>query len=152
MKCTPHRKGRASGLRSGAAWKGCSAAFAPALAIVSGKLREIHTALPAAWKDTSVRFLPKRHKPLCTAAALRPIGLLRPDGQALAGHVKALLLAQAGPTRPTICLLACQGRNGRTGARQCVYPGHQGQHSGPRRQQIQRGTRHTGGRRLPALS
>ena len=37
----------------------------------------------------------KPHKPPSTAA--RPIGLLRPDGKALAGHVKNLLLEQAGP-------------------------------------------------------
>ena len=71
--------------RQSSAWKVCSAVLAPALAVASEKLQAIDTALPAAWKDPQLCFL------------TGPIGLLRPDGKALAGHVKVSLLDQARP-------------------------------------------------------
>ena len=80
------------------AWKACSEVLAPALAEVSAKLQQVNSELPAEWRDPQLCFLPKPHKPPSTAAALRPIGLLRPDGKALAGHVKDMVLTQAGPS------------------------------------------------------
>ena len=46
----------------------------------------------------ALNFIPKPHKPPSSASALRPIGLLRPDSKALAGHIKNLILEQAGPS------------------------------------------------------
>ena len=80
------------------AWKACSGAISQALATVSHNLEPISTELPPAWRDPQLCFLPKPHKAPSVAAALRPIGLLRPDGKALAGHIKDLVLTQASPS------------------------------------------------------
>ena len=107
LRRTPIGKAVAADSAPATAWKACSAVLAPALANVSAKFQQVHSELPAEWRDPQLCFLPKPHKPPSTAAALRPIGLLRPDGKALAGHVKDLVIEQAGPSlalTTTICL------------------------------------------------
>ena len=80
------------------AWKACSRVLSSALAKVCTQFSQVCAELPTAWRDPQLCFLPKPNKAPSTAAALRPIGLLRPDGKALAGHVKDLVLTQAGPS------------------------------------------------------
>ena len=98
LKRTPIGKAVPADSAPATAWKACSAVLAPTLANVSARFQQVHSELPAEWRDPQLCFLPKPHKPPSTAAALRPIGLLRPDGKALAGHVKDLVIDQAGPS------------------------------------------------------
>ena len=98
LRRTPIGKAVPADSAPATAWKACSAVLAPTLADISAQFQQISSDLPAEWRDPQLCFLPKPHKPPSTAAALRPIGLLRPDGKALAGYVKDLVLAQAGPS------------------------------------------------------
>ena len=95
LKCTPIGKAVPADSAPATAWKACATIVAPAMACVAKRLQPVTSALPDAWKNPQLCFLPKPHKPPSTAAALRPIGLLRPDGKAFAGYIKNQLLMQA---------------------------------------------------------
>ncbi|CAE7279311.1 unnamed protein product [Symbiodinium natans] len=95
LQCTPIGKAVPADSAPATAWKACATIVAPAMACIAKGLQPVTSALPDAWKNPQLCFLPKPHKPPSTAAALRPIGLLRPDGKAFAGHIKNQLLMQA---------------------------------------------------------
>ena len=96
LQRTPIGKAVPADSAQATAWKACSQVLSSSLAQVTQQLRPIGAELPAAWRDPQLCFLPKPNKAPSTATALRPIGLLRPDGKALAGHIKDLVLSQAG--------------------------------------------------------
>ena len=98
LRRTPIGKAVPADSAPATAWKACSTVLAATLADISAQLQQISSDLPTGWRDPQLCFLPKPHKPPSTAAALRPIGLLRPDGKALAGYVKDLVLDQARPS------------------------------------------------------
>ena len=98
LQCTPAGKAVPADSAPATAWKACSHALAPSLAKAADALQHVNTTLPFAWKDPQLCFIPKPHKPPISASALRPIGLLRPDSKALAGHIRNLILEQAGPS------------------------------------------------------
>ena len=98
LRRTPIGKAVPADSAPATAWKACSTVIATTLADISAQFQQISSDLPDEWRDPQLCFLPKPHKPPSTAAALRPIGLLRPDGKALAGYVKDLVLEQAGPS------------------------------------------------------
>ena len=98
LRRTPIGKAVPADSAPATAWKACSTVLATTLADISAQFQQISSDLPDEWRDPQLCFLPKPHKPPSTAAALRPIGLLRPDGKALAGYVKDLVLEQAGPS------------------------------------------------------
>ena len=98
LQCTPVGQAVPADSAPATAWKACSHVLAPSLAKAADTLQHVNTTLPSAWKDPQLCFIPKPHKPPTSASALRPIGLLRPDSKALAGHIKNLILEQAGPS------------------------------------------------------
>ena len=91
LKRTPLGKAVPADSTPATAWKICSQAIAPALARTSELLQDVQTAVPQAWIDPQLCFLPK------PPTAMRLIGMLRPVGKAFARHIKSVLLCQAGP-------------------------------------------------------
>ena len=63
LRRTPIGKAVPADSAPATAWKACSAILAPALADVSAKLQQVHSELPAEWRDPQLCFLPKPHKP-----------------------------------------------------------------------------------------
>ena len=95
LKCTPIGKAVPADSAPATAWKACAEVIAPALTDIAQSLQHVSSRLPRAWRDPQLCFIPKPNKPPITASALRPIGLIRPDGKALAGHIKTLVMEQA---------------------------------------------------------
>ena len=77
-----------------AAWKCSADEIAPKLAQYISRTLPMQSSMPSGWTDAHLALLPKPQKPSHLPENLRPIGLIRPDGKAIAGAVKETLMPQ----------------------------------------------------------
>ena len=81
-----------SGSAPSTAWKICASAVSDYLSRASACLHGTMKDLWAPWTNPELIWLAKPNKPPDRPANLRPIGLIRPDGKALAGPLKESLI------------------------------------------------------------